>query len=116
MACFVLKKAAFNNLLGPIEEVWKLEALKKVPILFNLAEDKLQEMAKRMSTASVKAQDVIFREGDQGMEPHRQGVKRHVGLLSSLQAQCAACSATLCPKPHRDKVMLAVSLGLPRST
>ena len=66
VACFVLKKAAFNKLLGPIEEVWKLEALRKVPILFNLAEDKLQELAKRMATASVKAEDVIFKVGDQG--------------------------------------------------
>ena len=66
MACFVLKKAAFNKLLGPIEEVWKLEALRKVPILFNLAEDKLQELAKRMSTISVKAEAAIFKAGDQG--------------------------------------------------
>ena len=67
MACFVLKKDAFNKLLGPIEEVWKLEALRKVPILFNLAEDKLQELAKRMTTVSVKAQDIVFKAGDQGI-------------------------------------------------
>lgn len=67
VALFALKKAAFNKLLGPIEEVWKLEALRKVPILFNLAEDKLQELAKRMETVSVKAQDVIFKVGDQGI-------------------------------------------------
>lgn len=68
VACFVLKRTAFNKLLGPIEEVWKLEALKKVPILFNLPEDKLQELARRMTTSSVKMYDVIFKAGDQGTQ------------------------------------------------
>lgn len=71
MACFTLKRSAFNKLLGPIEEVWKLEALRKVPILYNLAEDKLQELARCMSSSSAKAEEVIFKAGDQGEPPLR---------------------------------------------
>lgn len=33
MVCYILERSAFNKLLGPIEEVWKLEALRKVTFL-----------------------------------------------------------------------------------
>ena len=40
--------------------------LKQVPILFNLPEGQLQELAKRMQTLSVAAGEVIFKTGDPG--------------------------------------------------
>lgn len=66
VVCFTLKRSAFNKLLGPIEEVWKLEALRKVPILFNLSETQLKDLAARMKTMSAKADQIIFEEGDEG--------------------------------------------------
>lgn len=76
VACYTLQRKAFNKLLGPIEEVWKLEALRKVPILFNLGESKLQELAKRMKAQVVAAEQVIFRTGDPGaaLRPCRSAV------------------------------------------
>ena len=38
----------------------------QVPILFNLPEGQLQELAKRMQTLSVAAGEVIFKTGDPG--------------------------------------------------
>ena len=67
VACYTLRRQAFNKLLGPIEEVWKLEALRKVPVLFNLPEGRLQELSARMQTCSVAAGQVIFSAGDPGM-------------------------------------------------
>jgi hypothetical protein len=69
VVCYILKRSAFNKLLGPIEEVWKLEALRKVPILFNLPEGQLEELAKRMQTVSVAAAEIIFKSGDPGAPP-----------------------------------------------
>ena len=53
-----------------LPKVWRLEALRKVPILFNLPEPQLQELASRMHTTTVAAEQVIFHVGDPGMHLH----------------------------------------------
>ncbi len=49
VVCYILKRSAFNKLLGPIEEVWKLEALRKV------------------GETSLKLEKSILVEADRGM-------------------------------------------------
>lgn len=32
VVCYTMDRKAFDNLLGPIEDVWRYEALRKVPL------------------------------------------------------------------------------------
>ncbi|KAK9817313.1 hypothetical protein WJX72_012521 [[Myrmecia] bisecta] len=64
--CYVLDRKAFDDLLGPIEDVWKFEVLRKVPILFNLTEAQLFEVARCMKAETMRAGEMAFRKGDPG--------------------------------------------------
>ncbi|KAG7671492.1 hypothetical protein Ndes2526B_g09344 [Nannochloris sp. 'desiccata'] len=66
VVCFALSRTAFNDLLGPIEDVWRYETLRKVPILSNLSERQLFELARRVKSVQFSAGDVLFRQGDPG--------------------------------------------------
>jgi hypothetical protein len=65
--CYSLGRKAFNELLGPIEDVWRFEALRKVPVLFALSEQQLFELARCMKNHSISAGQMVFRQGDPGM-------------------------------------------------
>lgn len=63
---YVLTRKAFEGLLGPYEEMWKFEVLRKVPILFALSEAQLFELARCMTSHRLKAGQTVFRQGDPG--------------------------------------------------
>jgi len=56
-----------------------------VPILFNLPEGQLEELAKRMQTVSVSAHEVIFEAGDPGTRPAFIRLRQPPHLLSNCQ-------------------------------
>ncbi|GMH33824.1 hypothetical protein BSKO_01658 [Bryopsis sp. KO-2023] len=66
VVCYTLNREAFNNLLGPIETLWRYEVLKKVPILFNLGEHQLWKLAQHMEHAQFRAGDLVLRKYDEG--------------------------------------------------
>eukprot|EP00887_Chlorella_sp_A99_P000268 scaffold13.g268.t1 len=66
LVCYALGRAAFNELLGPIEDVWRFESLRAAPVLVNLSQAQLFELARRMTRLEFKAGDVVFRKGDPG--------------------------------------------------
>lgn len=66
VVCYTLSRSAFNDLLGPIEDVWRYEALRNVPILSNLSERQLFELAHAMKQRSFAEGEVLFRQGDPG--------------------------------------------------
>lgn len=67
--CYSLGRKAFDELLGPIEDVWRFEALRKVPVLFALSEQQLFELARCMKNHSISAGQMVFRQGDPGGLP-----------------------------------------------
>lgn len=69
LVCYSLERAAFNDLLGPIQDVWRFEALRRVPILYNLKESQLFDLARCMSDQKFTAGQLVFRKGDPGMYP-----------------------------------------------
>ena len=66
LVCYSLARPAFNNLLGPIEDVWRFEALCKVPILFSLTDPQLYELARCMKYQTLQANQLVFSKGDPG--------------------------------------------------
>ena len=66
VSVYVLSRKAFEGLLGPYEDMWKFEVLRKVPILFNLSEQQLFELARCMTSHRMKANQTVFRQGDPG--------------------------------------------------
>lgn len=66
--CYTLARKAFDELLGPIEDVWRFEALRKVPVLFALSELQLFELARCMKNHAISAGQMVFRQGDPGVE------------------------------------------------
>jgi len=64
--CYMLDRSQFQRLLGPLEDMWRFEALKVVPILYNLGDMQLMQLASQMKTQDVAAGDVIIREGEVG--------------------------------------------------
>ena len=66
--CFTLGRKAFTELLGPIEDVWRFEALRKVPVLFALQEKQLFDLARCMKTHAIAADQMVFRQGDPGAQ------------------------------------------------
>ncbi len=64
--CYSLGRKEFDALLGPIEDVWRFEALRKVPVLFALSEQQLFELAHCMKNHAIAAGQMVFRQGDPG--------------------------------------------------
>ncbi|EFN52025.1 hypothetical protein CHLNCDRAFT_54794 [Chlorella variabilis] len=57
VVCYTLGRKAFHELLGPIEDV---------PILSNLSEQQLFQLARCMANRSFGAGEVVFRQGEAG--------------------------------------------------
>lgn len=105
MSAYVLARGAVNELLGPIQELWRHEALRRVPILFNLTDAQLLQLAKCMAPRSLAAGDIVFRQGDAGAEPPSawclvicsvtltmlRGVHIYTMLCRGLCQLCCAC-------------------------
>ena len=64
--CYSLGRKEFDALLGPIEDVWRFEALRRVPVLFALSEQQLFELAHCMKNHSIAAGQMVFRQSDPG--------------------------------------------------
>jgi hypothetical protein len=47
-------------------QLWRFEALRRVPILYNLSEAQLMQLAKCMMPRSLAAGEVVFHKGDTG--------------------------------------------------
>ena len=75
--CYTLDRKAFDMLLGPIESVWRFEALRRVPILFALSEAQLFELAACMKNHVVAPGQIIFHQGDPGAPLHVSGPQLH---------------------------------------
>ena len=63
------------NVQVPALQLWRFEALRRVPILYNLSEAQLMQLAKCMMPRSLAAGEVVFHKGDTGQYC---GVVRHV--------------------------------------
>ena len=66
VVCFALSRQAFNDLLGPIEEMLRYEEQRKVPILANLNEKQLFDLARTVVPVEFESGQVLFRQGDPG--------------------------------------------------
>lgn len=66
VSCFKLSRAIFDQLLGPIQDVWRYEVLRKVAIFSNLTEKQLFDLAKCMSEETFAAGEIVFRHGEVG--------------------------------------------------
>lgn len=47
-------------------QLWRFETLRRVPILYNLSEAQLLQLAKCMMPRSLAAGEVVFHKGDTG--------------------------------------------------
>ena len=66
VVCFTMFKDAFDRLIGPMHNIWRYEALRRVNILAELADEQVMELVNRMSERSFKAGETIFKMGDEG--------------------------------------------------
>ena len=51
--CFHIMYETFHNILGPLENMWRIEELRAVPELCNLTERQLAHLAENMDTLEV---------------------------------------------------------------
>lgn len=65
LSCFVMKRSDFERLLGPYEELWRYEALRKVPILFPLSDRQLWQLARLLVPKSYAKGQMVFDQGDE---------------------------------------------------
>jgi len=66
VVCYTLARKSFDSLLGPIQDVWRFEALRKVPILFSLSNSQLFDLAQCMKYHTLQAGQIVFRKGEPG--------------------------------------------------
>lgn len=66
VVCYTLTRKSFDSLLGPIQDVWRFEALRKVPILFSLSNRQLFGLAQCMKYHTLQAGQVVFKKGEPG--------------------------------------------------
>lgn len=66
VTCYMLQRKAFDSVLGPIQDVWRFEALRKVPILFSLNDSQLFSLAKCMTYHAIPAGQLVFCKGEPG--------------------------------------------------
>ena len=85
MVCYTLARKSFDSLLGPIQDVWRFEALRKVPILFSLSNSQLFDLAQCMKYHTLQAGQIVFKKG----EP---------GVLEYPLSNCMVAGATNLPK------------------
>lgn len=67
VVCYTLQRKAFDDVLGPIQDVWRFEALRKVPILFSLSDSQLFSLAKCMTYHAIPAGQLVFCKGEPGL-------------------------------------------------
>ena len=68
VVCYTLARKSFDGLLGPIQDVWRFEALRKVPILFSLSNSQVFDLAQCVKYHTLQAGQIVFKKGDRGDE------------------------------------------------
>lgn len=63
---YTLERSHFQSMLGPLDQIWRFEALQRVPILFNLTDSQLLDIAAQLETRSVAANETVIRQGEVG--------------------------------------------------
>jgi CRP-like cAMP-binding protein len=53
-------------MLGPLDQIWRFEALKRVPVLFNLTDSQLLDLASHLQPRTAAPNEVIIRQGETG--------------------------------------------------
>ncbi len=71
VAAYCLVRRAATELLGPVQQLWRLEALRRVPVLYTLGEAQLGRLARCMTPRNYAAGEVVFSMGDRGDAPSR---------------------------------------------
>lgn len=88
--CYALGRQAFNELLGPIEDVWRFESLRTAPILVNLSEQQLFQLARCMARVEFAAGEVVSSLGaGHGEGGHGWGGGHLQPHLGPAAAHCA---------------------------
>eukprot|EP00798_Chlamydomonas_sp_ICE-L_P007831 gene7831-1030_t len=64
LVCYALARDDFNKLLGSYDEIWRFDVLQNTPLLCNLSEPQLMQLAKEMQTAEYKKGQLVLRKGD----------------------------------------------------
>ena len=68
LRCYSLNRAAFNDLLGPLEDIWREDALREVSILSSLKESQLKQLAAELTIKNFAQDEVVFQKGEEGDE------------------------------------------------
>eukprot|EP00210_Caulerpa_lentillifera_P000821 g794.t2 len=66
VACYTLSRDSFNQLLGPIETLWRFEVLKKVPVFFSLNEKQLWQLSESLESQHFSKGELVLKKGDPG--------------------------------------------------
>ena len=66
LVCYRLSRKQFEDLLGTVEEVWRYEALRRVPLLYNLTERSQWRLAHALRQEVMPKGHVVFNLGDNG--------------------------------------------------
>lgn len=70
-------------------QLWRFEALRRVPILYNLSEAQLMQLAKCMMPRSLAAGEVVFHKGDTGERCGVHPCARHMSKCEFLAHSCS---------------------------
>ena len=63
---YTLERTHFQRMLGPLDQIWRFEALQRVPILFNLTDSQLLDIASHLESKAVAPGEVAIKQGEVG--------------------------------------------------
>lgn len=63
---YTLERTHFQRMLGPLDQIWRFEALQRVPILFNLTDSQLLDIAAHLDSKTVAPDEVVIKQGEVG--------------------------------------------------
>jgi CRP-like cAMP-binding protein len=63
---YTLERAHFQRMLGPLDQIWRFEALQRVPILFNLTDAQLLDVAAHLESKAIAPGEVVIKQGEVG--------------------------------------------------
>mmetsp|Transcript_19844 Transcript_19844/g.23817 ORF Transcript_19844/g.23817 Transcript_19844/m.23817 type:complete len:864 (+) Transcript_19844:206-2797(+) len=64
VTCLSLNRAAFLDLLGPLEQAWHWDSLRHLPLLSVITDKQVTELCANLSTQEYQEGEYIFRAGD----------------------------------------------------
>ena len=63
---YTLEREHFQRMLGPLDQIWRFEALKRVPILFNLTDPQLLDLSAHLDAKAAAPNELVIRQGEVG--------------------------------------------------